>query len=148
MSTLRRIQRDSSKEELVKQLTTGDDAVFREIWRLLLFAASLGIHAKIRKPLDKVNSGKAMPETYFSAPAWRGFLYLISLVETDDSECLRSTDEAQNALVTAFEEYANSGLEIIESKMAMSISPLDDLVSLVLELRSSEAREADVANLI
>lgn len=148
MSALRRIQRDSSKEELVKLLTTGDSAVFKEIWRLLLFAASLGIHAKQRKPLGKVDSGKAMPETYFSAPAWKGLLYLISLVETNDSECLRSSDEAQDALVTAFEEYANYGLEVIESKMAASVSHLDDLVSLVLEVPASEAEPADVEDLI
>lgn len=148
MSTLRRIQRDSSKEELVKQLTTGDTAVFKEIWRLLLFAASLGIHASQRKPIGKVDSGKAMPETYFSAPAWKGLLYLISLVETDDCECLRSSDEAQDALVTAFEEYANCGLEIIEAKMATSVSHLDDLVSLVLEAPSSELKHADVEDLI
>jgi len=148
MSTLRRIQRDSAKEELVKQLTTGDSAVFKEIWRLLLFAAALGIQAKRRKPLEKVDSGKAMPETYFSAPAWKGLLYLISLVETDDSECLRSSDDAKEALVTAFEEYANSGLEIIEAKMATSVSHLDDLVSIVLETPSSESKQADVVDLI
>mgnify|MGYP000126736627 CR=1 FL=1 len=148
MSALRRIQRDSAKEELVKQLTTGDSAVFKEIWRLLLFAASLGIHAKRRKPLEKVDSGKAMPETYFSAPAWKGLLYLISLVETDDSECLRSSEEAKDALVTAFEEYANSGLEIIETKMATSVSHLDDLVSLVLEAPTTESKQANVVDLI
>ncbi len=148
MSALRRIQRDTSKEELVKQLTTGDGAVFKEIWRLLLFAASLGIQAKQRKPISKTDSGKAMPETYFSTPAWKGFLYLISLTETGDSECLRSTDENRDRLITAFEEYANYGLGIIEEKMLSSVSHLDDLVSLVLEAAGSEQREPDVENLI
>ncbi len=36
---MRRIQRAVDKEELVKTLTTGDNPPFREIWRLLIFAA-------------------------------------------------------------------------------------------------------------
>lgn len=148
MSTLRRIQRDSSKEELVKHLTSGEGAVFKEIWRLLLFAAALGIQAGQRKPLEKVDSGKAMPETYFSTPAWKGLLYLISLVESDDSECLRATEANNDSLVTAFEEYANYGLGIIEDRMSNSVSHLDDLVFLVLEEKIQITNEADVTNLI
>ena len=89
---MRRIQRDIRYEELVKRLTTGDSAVFKEIWRLLLFSAALGIKDGTRKPLEQVDSGKAMPESYFSTPGWRGFLYLIGVAETGGSECLRGDE--------------------------------------------------------
>src|SRR5690606_13572206 len=63
MSTLRRIQRESSHEEFVKDLTTGEKPLFREIWRLLLLAAAIGVKDGARTPLGPVDSGKAMPET-------------------------------------------------------------------------------------
>jgi len=145
---MRRIQRDVCHEEFVKSLTTGDAPLFREIWRLLLFAAALGIKDGKRRPLEKVESGKAMPETYFSAPSWRGFLYLIGIVETGDSDCLRSTSEAQDSLITAFEEYANQGLFLLSSRMQASISPLEEIISLLLEASKTDAAPPNVDDLI
>ncbi len=131
---MRRIQRDMCHEELVKNLTSGDSAIFKEIWRLLLFAAALGIHDGRRRPIEKADSGKAIPDTYFSTPAWRGFLYLVGVAETGGSACLHGNDEAQDFLVTAFEEYANNGLHILAERMQASSTPFDVLTSLLLEV--------------
>lgn len=130
---MRRFQRDMCHEELVKNLTSGDGAIFKEIWRLLLFAAALGIHDGRRRPLVKAESGKAIPETYFSTPAWRGFLYLMGVAETGNSACLHGNEEAQEFLVTAFEEYANNGLHILAERVSASSTPFDELTSLLLE---------------
>lgn len=145
---MRRIQRDVCHEEFVKSLTTGDVPLFREIWRLLLFAASLGIKNGKRLPLGKVESGKAMPETYFSSPGWRGFLYLIGIAESGETECLRNCPEAQDALITAFEEYANQGLSLLRDRLQASPSPLDEVVSLLLEVTKTEASSPSVDDLI
>ena len=53
-----------------------------------------------------------MPESYFSSPGWRGFLYLIGVYETGGSECLKGDAEQQDLLITLFEEYANQGLHL------------------------------------
>ena len=53
---MRRIQRDACHEDFVKSLTTGDLPLFREIWRVLLFAAALGIKNGRRRRLEKVES--------------------------------------------------------------------------------------------
>jgi dnd system-associated protein 4 len=145
---MRRIQRDACHEEFVKSMTTGDAPIFREIWRLLLFAAALGIKEGKRLPLEKVESGKAMPETYFSTPGWRGFLYLIGIADSGDSECLRSSSETQDNLVTAFEEYANQGLHLLRNRLQVSSSPLDEVVSLMLEAIRPEASQPIVEDLI
>jgi dnd system-associated protein 4 len=145
---MRRIQRDVCHEEFVKNLTTGDTALFKEIWRLLLFAAALGIKDGKRRQLEKVDSGKAMPDTYFSTPAWRGFLYLIGIAETGDSNCLRSTPEMQDNLVTAFEEYANYGLYLLRNRMQSSASILDEAISLLLEASSPSMLQPTVDDLI
>ena len=148
MNTTRRIQRDSSHEEFVKSLTSGEKLIFKEIWRLLLFAAAIGVRDGVRKPLGSVDSGKAMPETYFSAPGWRGFLYLIGIADTGDSKCLQSTEEEQNALITAFEEYANRGLVVLKERLITSASPLDDLATFLLEVTRPPVAEAVVNDLI
>lgn len=148
MSTLRRIQRDSAHEEFVKEMTSGDFPLFREIWRLLLLAASIGVRDGVREPLKSVESGKAMPESYFSTPAWRGFLYLIAISESGNSDCLHASDENQERLVTAFEEHANYGLRTLKERLATSTAPLDELTSFVLEASAEELPDAEVGDLI
>jgi dnd system-associated protein 4 len=148
MSTLRRIQRDTSHEEFVKDLTSGDKPLFREIWRLMLLAAAIGIRDGVRIPLSAMDSGKAMPETYFSAPAWRGFLYLIAISDSGDSSCLHSSQENHDRLVTAFEEYANYGLKALKDRISSSVTPLDDLASFVLEASQTQIPAAKIDDLI
>jgi dnd system-associated protein 4 len=148
MSTLRRIQRDSVHEEFIKELTTGDRPLFREIWRLLLLAASIGVRDGVKEPLSSVDSGKAMPESYFSSPAWRGFLYLIAVAESGDSSCLHGTPENQDRLITSFEEYSNYGLRVLKERLGSSTSPLDELTSFVLEVSTKKLPEAELDGLI
>ncbi|MCC1498184.1 DNA phosphorothioation-associated protein 4 [Alcanivorax sp. 1008] len=145
---MRRIQRDMCHEELIKSLTSGDTPVFKEIWRVLLFAAALGIKDSKRIPIEKTDSGKAIPDTYFNSPGWKGFLYLIGLADTGDSACLHGAEEAQDYLVTAFEEYANNGLHILQGRLASSAFPLDDLISLLIETAQPTAPTPDVKDLI
>lgn len=145
---MRRIQRDACHEEFIKSLTSGDQAVFREIWRLLLFAAALGIKEGERRPLEAVDSGKAIPENYFNVAGWHGFLYLIRIADTGSSECLRGTEDAQDELITAFEEYANQGLHILSEKMNVSTTPFDELVSVLLESNVVQPTIPDIDELI
>ena len=130
---MKRIQRDTSHEELVKSLTTGEGAIFKEIWRVLLFASAIGIRSGKRRPLTNVDSGKAFPDTYFSIPGWRGFLYLIGVADSENSECLRGNEEAQDSLIKSFEEYANQGLYILSERLKSTSTPLDELISMLLE---------------
>jgi hypothetical protein len=95
-----------------------------------------------------MDSGKAMPETYFSAPAWRGFLYLIGVAESGDSQCLRGTPEAQDSLVTAFEEYANQGLFLLRDRVQSPGYPLDDFISLLQEAIKPEISSPVIDDLI
>jgi dnd system-associated protein 4 len=148
MSNLRRIQREISHEEFIKDLTTGEKPLFKEIWRLLLLAAAIGVKEGCRTPLGQVDSGKAMPETYFGTPAWRGFLYLIAVADSGESTCLHSSPENQENLVTAFEEYANYGMKILRERISSSTSPLDELTSLVLEASQIPVKEAQIDDLI
>lgn len=145
---MRRIQRDVCHENLIKILTSGDSPLFKEIWRAMLFAAALGIYQGKRRPIGKSDSGKAIPENYFSAPGWRGFLYLIGVADGGDSQCLHGTEDAQDALVTAFEEYANQGLHTLAERIRSEAYLLDDVTALLLESCSPKSFQPDVADLI
>jgi len=145
---MRRIQRDLCHEELIKTLTSGDVPIFKEIWRLMLFAAALGISREQRRPLGRVESGKSIPETYFSTPGWRGFLYLLGVAESGDSQCLKGTDEAHDLLALAFEEYANFGLHVIAERLTISSVQLDEFVDLCLEANSIRAAVSNISDLI
>lgn len=145
---MRRIQRDVRHEEFVKSLTSGEGALFRDIWRVLLFAAAYGVKKGGRLPLERVESNKAMPESYFSTPGWRGFLFLLGFADSTNSEHLKNDEEQQNRLITAFEEYANFGLVEISSRVTSPSSALGDLVGLLLEASNSTQASPDVADLI
>jgi dnd system-associated protein 4 len=145
---MRRIQRDIQHEELIKELTTGDSPVFSEIWRVLLFAAAYGVMRGQRTPLEKTESNKAMPPSYFTTPGWKGFLYLIGFAESECSDHLKNDEEQQNRLITAFEEYANFGLAEISRKILSPASALEPIINMLLEHRNSTISKPDIAGLI
>ncbi len=102
----------------LQELTSGEPPLFKDLWRILLFAAMLGHRAKKRIPISEYESGKAMPDAYFAnSPAWPGILYLLGLVETNSTNALSSKQEDEDALVQLFEEYANGGLHVLRERL-------------------------------
>jgi dnd system-associated protein 4 len=136
---MRRIRREESHDELVKLLTSGESPVFKEIWRLLLFSAALGVRTGTRRPLGKTDQGKAINDSYFSVPGWRGFLYLMGITEDNDAGTLKSDDASEDRLATLFEEYANQGLYVLRDVVQSSVTPLDDIVTMILEKTATPA---------
>ena len=141
---MRRIRREESHDELVKLLTSGESPVFKEIWRLLLFSAALGVRTGTRRPLGKTDQGKAINDSYFSVPGWRGFLYLMGITEDNDAGTLKSDDASEDHLATLFEEYANQGLYVLRDVVQSSVTPLDDIVTMILEKTASPAGQPSV----
>ncbi|MEQ1858870.1 MAG: DNA phosphorothioation-associated protein 4 [Chthoniobacteraceae bacterium] len=135
---MRRIQRALDKEELVKELTSGETPCFREIWRLLIFAATLGFKLGRREELGDTDSGKAVPENYFAnSTAWPGLLFLFGLVEKNETNLLLAADEADDELAKIFEEYANGGLAYLKSRLATKGSNLLSILDLIAEVTAT-----------
>jgi dnd system-associated protein 4 len=130
---MRRILRASDKEEgIVRQLTTGENAVFKEIWRLLMFAAAVGFKYKRSLDLKSSDSGKAIPQAYFAnCPAWPGFLHLMALVAEESPEVLSGDEASDDLRVSIFEKYANGGLEILEKALEKRSYSLDALLEFI-----------------
>lgn len=142
---MRRIQRDKRHEDFIQTLVSGDQAVFREIWRVLLFAAALGVKRGERMPLGEVDTGKAFPESYFSSPGWKGFLYLLGFMDSETSDHLKNDEKAQEKLITAFEEYANAGLSALSEAVTSSTDPLGEIAALIEDNTKQELGAPDIS---
>lgn len=142
---MKRIQRAGDKEEIIKSLMSEQVGVFKEIWKLLLFAAQIGVRNNNRKPLKAVDPGKGIDQTTFgNCPAWPGVLYLMALAETQKSESLSGSQDADDERVAVFQEYANGGLEILQNFFAGRPVDLDGLLAFIETQREESAGKVDL----
>jgi dnd system-associated protein 4 len=129
---MKRILRASDKEDLIEEIMSSRIGIFREIWRLLLFAAQIGIKAKKREPLKSVETGKGIDQaTFGNSASWPGILFLIGLVESGESQALTSSSEGEEQRVQIFQEYANGGLTIIRNFFQNRPVDLDGILALI-----------------
>lgn len=128
-----RIRRDKKHDPLIERLTKGDEGVFSDIWRVLVFAAFVGAKHKKRSAIIDFESGKAFPLNYLQPSCGPGFLYLLGISATEGNEILRSKEGNQDQLVLIFEEYANAGMEIIGERVAAASSPIEAILALIDE---------------
>lgn len=142
---VRRIHRATDKEEIVAALTASKLGVFREIWRLLVFSAQIGVKNGRREPLIGVDSGKGIDQSTFgNCPAWPGIVYLIGLVETDNSEILAGSADAEDQRLTAFQEYANGGLSVLAEFFSVRVLDLDGLLAFIETQTTREDLKPDL----
>lgn len=129
---VRRIHRATDKEEIIAALTASKLGVFREIWRLLIFAAQVGMKNEKREPLIGIDSGKGIDQSTFgNCPAWPGILYLMGLAVTDDSEILAGSEDAEDQRLNTFQEYANGGLMLLEEFFSNRSVDLDGMLAFI-----------------
>jgi len=144
-SGMKRIQRANDKEEIIKSLMSDQVGVFKEIWKLLLFAAQVGMRNDKRLPLKAVDAGKGIDQSTFgNCPAWPGVLYLMTLAETQKSDCLSGTEKAEDDRVSVFQEYANGGLESLREFFSGRPIDLDGLLAFIETEREKSAGRLDL----
>lgn len=134
MTEYRRVQRDSLKENFISQLMEGEFPLFKEYWRLITFCALLGHQTGRRTPIANAESGKAIPISAFNnLPTWPGLLHLMMLVDSVSHDALFSNKERNDEKIKAFEEYANTGLEILSENLFNRHNKVDLLIDLIDE---------------
>lgn len=142
---IKRIHRAADKEEIVKLMTSEQFGVFKEIWRLLMFAAQVGYHNKRREPLKSVDAGKGIDQSTFgNSPAWPGIVYLISLADSGVADVLGGSPEKEELRLAAFQEYANGGLEILQEFFSSRQANLDGLIEFIDTQRTSVGKAPDL----
>lgn len=125
----RRVRRPSSKEELLNQLTDKERAGIFETYKdALLFAAALGAFKGRPKPFEK--SSEPIDYNIFSKRSDNeALIHLLAIYNKGDIEVL--SEENSDERVAILEEYANTGLEIIEAKIKNSTTVLDAILDLI-----------------
>ena len=142
---MRRIHRAKSKDAIIESLTSPELGVFKEIWRLLLFAAQVGVANSRREALGNFDSGKGIDQSTFgNCPSWPGILFVMGVAETGDSSSLANAQDTENARIQRFEEYANGGLSVIEEFMEGSIVDLDAILAFLDSQSSHRAENVDL----
>lgn len=140
---MKRIQRASDKESIIEILTSDSVGAFREIWRLLFFAAMVGFKNGKREPLTSTQTGEGIRQDSFANnPVWLGTVYLLGLVETGGTSVLRSTEDAEDERIKIFEEYANGGLQMLKETFETSNGNLDTLLTFIQSQTESSATKA------
>ena len=130
--TPKRIHRAKDKQEIIEALTSDSLGVFKEIWRLQLFAAQVGLTHGKRVQLAAVDSGKGIDQSTFgNCTAWPGILYLIAITEANSADPLSSTQSAEDFRISAFEEYSNGGLEMIRDHFKARQIDLNGLMEFI-----------------
>jgi dnd system-associated protein 4 len=131
VGSFRRVRRPKDKEYVIEKLTGKGDSRFGEIWRLMIFAACVGIKAKRKEPVTDYDSGKSIDFSYFSgAAAWPGFIHLLGLVEEEDPRILNPDQERMDRRIEIFEAYVNGGLAEMSDAMESRDFSLDSLLTL------------------
>jgi len=130
--TPKRIHRAKDKQEIIEALTSDSLGVFREIWKLQLFSAHVGLTHGRRLPLASVDSGKGIDQSTFgNCSAWPGILYLIAITEANSADPLSSTQSAEDFRISAFEEYANGGLDMLREHFKSRAPDLNGLLEFI-----------------
>ena len=139
---MRRIMRAADKGELIEELMSSRVGIFREIWRLLLFAAQIGWKSGKSEPLKTIDTGKGIDQaTFGNSSSWPGILYLMGLAESGDSQILEGRSESEDQKIQLFQEYANGGLELLREFFEGRSIDLDGVLAFI-ESHQSSARIA------
>jgi dnd system-associated protein 4 len=129
---MKRIMRATDKEELIEELRSSRVGIFSEIWKLLLFAAQIGLKCGKREPLKSIETGKGIDQaTFGNSPSWPGILYLMALSESGDSQVLAGSAEGEDQRIMLFQEYANGGLSVIKEFFKDRTVDLDGVLALI-----------------
>ncbi|BDI15089.1 hypothetical protein ANSO36C_08910 [Nostoc cf. commune SO-36] len=139
MAETGRIRVAKDKAELVKGLTSSDGGTgpFNTFADVIVFAAALGAKHKKRVALGEISKREPspIPQEQFIVRGYNTVINLITIAEIKDIKVLSlqegNNNEKRNYI---FEEYANGGLEILQSEIRGAV----DYSERILLMLSSE----------
>jgi dnd system-associated protein 4 len=115
----------------------GDEGPFSTLAQVLTFAAGLGYAEGRREQFT--NSAEQIDFDVFDRLGVGGLIDMLAATAYEDLSIL-GPDHADERL-TVFEEFANGGLEVIQSRLAQSKADLDSLLSIILEREGDMMQE-------
>jgi dnd system-associated protein 4 len=128
----RRITYAKDKADIIKRLVASEESTgpFRLIADVLVFAAALGLKRKRRIPLgDSV--AEPIRQDVFDRQGYDTMMNLVALHADQRPQVLADSDEATNQRASAFEEYANGGLEILREELRGALNTVETVILLI-----------------
>lgn len=117
----------------------GEEGPFSTLAEVLTFAAGLGYSEGQREPFSA--SGEQIDFDVFQRLGVEGFIDMLAAAVHEDVSIL-GPQRADDRL-TVFEEFANGGLEILQSRMTQSQADLDTMLAVILEREAETPSEPD-----
>ncbi|BAZ89882.1 MULTISPECIES: DNA phosphorothioation-associated protein 4 [Cylindrospermopsis] len=126
MAETSRIRIAGDKADFVKALVANDGAQgpFQTFADVIAFAAALGIKYQKRIPFEEISKRDPSPIRLevFATSGYDVLIKLLAIVETENIQLLSpNNDEEEKQRNQIFEEYANGGLEILETQIRGSV---------------------------
>jgi dnd system-associated protein 4 len=156
MAETGRIRVAKDKADLVKALTSADGATgpFQTYADAIVFAAALGAKHKKRVPLGEISKREPspIPQEQFIVRGYDILIYLLAITETKDIKVLSFHEENRNEERNyIFEEYANGGLEWLQTELRGSVDYTERILLILSSERfldKSEKEEFDLSKFI
>ena len=144
----RRISYSKDKSEIIRRLQSADDSSgpFSLIADVLVFAAALGLKRGSRVPLSEPLA-EPIRQTVFDRQGYDTMMHLLAIQANPAPEAIANSDEAVNARASAFEEYANGGLAILQAELQGAVQVLDAVVLIVSSQRQEDRGSSGVFEL-
>jgi dnd system-associated protein 4 len=141
----RRIRVPADKVEFIESMLKTAKGPFEIKAQVLGFAAAYGSKYGERLPIKKASSGEAIRYSVFVGEKMDTLVNLLAITHTGDPKVLARSDEMEDLRATIFEEFANSGLSLLEDKLKGEIRYTQ---SLLLLMKDAQALGDDVESLV
>ncbi|MEH2104889.1 DNA phosphorothioation-associated protein 4 [Nostoc sp.] len=156
MAETGRIRVAKDKAELVKDLTSSDGGTgpFNTFADVIVFAAALGAKHKRRVALGEISKREPspIPQEQFIVRGYNTVINLIAITEAQDIKVLSleegNNNEKRNYI---FEEYANGGLEILQSEIRGAVDYSERILLILSHERfqdNSEEEDFDLSKFL
>ncbi|TAE57045.1 MAG: DNA phosphorothioation-associated protein 4 [Nostocales cyanobacterium] len=147
-----RIRVAKDKADFVKALVSedGGNGLFQTFADVIVFAAALGAKYNKRVAFDEVSKREPAPVRLeiFAVSGYDVVIKLLGITETQDIQILSPDDEDSEKQRNAiFEEYANGGLEILQSELRGSIDYTNTILLFLIadkNIKNQENEEFDL----
>lgn len=126
-----RIRIAKDKAELVRSLRDGSDVngPFKTYADVVAFAAALGAQRGVRTPFQDVSDNpEPIPQEIFTSRKYDKLIQLLAITDTRDPKTLAETDQTEELKTRIFEEFANSGLEVLQTSLEGSVDYLEQVL--------------------
>ena len=141
-----RIRVAKDKAELVKALTSADGATgpFQTYADVIVFAAALGAKHNKRVPLGEISKREPspIPQEQFIVRGYDTVINLLAINETQDIKVLSLLEEkSYEKRNYIFEEYANGGLEILQTEFRGAVDYSERLLLILSSERVQQEKQ-------